>query len=298
MDDAVLLKNYTGCLAAVRQNAKLTVAAYTTEIKMWLAWLHAQGLTAPAAETEHVIAYLEWRVQEHGLVPKSEAKALSALKSFYRFILDEQLRLDNPASVVPSPKLGTRLPAVHSRETVETILSVIDLAKPQGIRDRALFELVYSSGLRVSETVTLDLHDVLFDEGIVRVRGKGRKERFVPFGGEAEKRMKEYLENARPLMAKGSPVKAFFIGRNGRRLSRKGIWKNYKAAACMAGASSKLHTLRHSFATELLQGGADLRSVQEMLGHADLATTQIYTHVDVEHLKKAHKTFLPKLDEL
>jgi integrase/recombinase XerD len=282
----------------VRQNAKLTVAAYTTEIKMWLAWLHARGLSAPEAGTEHVIAYIEWRVQEQGLSPKTTAKALSALKSFYRFIVDEHLRPDNPAALVPSPKLGTRLPAVHSREIVEQVLDAIDLSKPLGIRDRALFELVYSSGLRVSEAAAIDVNDVLFDEGIVRVRGKGRKERLVPFGLEAEGRLKAYLEHARPLLAKGAPVKAFFIGRGGRRLSRKGIWKNYKAAASATGASSKLHTLRHSFATELLQGGADLRSVQEMLGHADLATTQLYTHVDVEHLKKAHRAFLPKLDEL
>ena len=212
-------------------------------------------------------------------------------------MIDEGLRADNPASLVPSPKLGARLPAVHTRETVENILDQIDLSKPIGIRDRALFELVYSSGLRVSEAATLDLDDVFFDEAVLRVRGKGNKERLVPFGGEAEKRLKVYLKDARPQLAKDKGTQAFFIGRNGRRLSRKGIWKNYKAAAGMTGASSKLHTLRHSFATELLQGGADLRSVQELLGHAVLATTQVYTHVDVSHLKKAHQMFLPKLEE-
>ncbi|MDR1470854.1 MAG: tyrosine recombinase [Spirochaetaceae bacterium] len=297
-DDALLLKNYIRYLAAVRQQAKLTIETYNHELEMWLRWLEGKGLAATSAGTEDVIAYIERRVKEDALSSRSTAKALSALKSFYRFVIDEGLRTDNPASLVPSPKLGARLPAVHTRETVESILDQIDLAKPLGVRDRALFELVYSSGLRVSEAVTLDLDDVFFDEAVLRVRGKGSKERLVPFGDEAEKRLKAYLEDVRPQLAKGKRTSAFFIGRNGRRLSRKGIWKNYKTAATMTGASSKLHTLRHSFATELLQGGADLRSVQELLGHAVLATTQVYTHVDVGHLKKAHEAFLPKLTNL
>ncbi|MDR1231732.1 MAG: tyrosine recombinase [Spirochaetaceae bacterium] len=297
MDDAVLLKNYIRYLAAVRQQAKLTIATYKIELNMWLGWLEGKGIGAASAETEHVIAYIEQRVQDDALSSRSAAKALSALKSFYRFVVDEKLRDDNPVSLIPSPKLGVRLPAVHTRETVDHILDQIDLSRPLGIRDRAMFELVYSSGLRVSEAVTLNLNDVFFDEAVLRVRGKGSKERLVPFGDEAEKRLRQYLENARPLLAKGKANEAFFIGRNGRRLSRKSVWKNYKVAASMNGSSSKLHTLRHSFATELLQGGADLRSVQELLGHAALATTQIYTHVDTSHLKKAHETFLPKLEE-
>jgi integrase/recombinase XerD len=297
MDDKVLLTNYIRYLAAVRQQAKLTITTYKIELKMWFGWLERKGIGAADAETEHVIAYIEQRVLDDALSSRSAAKALSALKSFYRFVIDEKLREDNPVSLIPSPKLGVRLPAVHMRETVEQILDKIDLSGPLGIRDRAMFELVYSSGLRVSEAVTLNLNDVFFDEAVLRVRGKGNKERLVPFGDEAEKRLRQYLDTARPLLAKGKANEAFFIGRNGRRLSRKGVWKNYKTAASMNGSSSKLHTLRHSFATELLQGGADLRSVQELLGHAALATTQIYTHVDTGHLKKAHEAFLPKLEE-
>jgi integrase/recombinase XerD len=297
MDSAVLLKRYITYLVTVKRQAKLTVSTYKTEIRMWFQWLQGRGLTAAEVETEHIIAYIETRVKEDALSSRSTAKAVSALKSFYRFALDEGLRKDNPAALVPSPKLGTRLPAVHTRETVENILDQIDLSRPQGIRDRALFELVYSSGLRVSEAVTLDLDDVFFDEAVLRVRGKGSKERLVPFGDEAEKRLKRYLEDSRPRLSKGKTSQAFFIGRNGRRLSRKGIWKNYKTAASMIGTSSKLHTLRHSFATELLEGGADLRSVQELLGHADLSTTQVYTHVNTAHLKRAHKKFLPRLRE-
>jgi integrase/recombinase XerD len=298
MNDGLLLKNYIRYLAAVRQQAKLTIETYRTELEMWLGWLEARGLTATAARTEDIVTYIETRTRVDRLSSRSTAKALSALKSFYRFVIDEGLRADNPASLVPSPKLGVRLPSVHSRETVEDILDRIDLSGPLGIRDRAMFELVYSSGLRVSEAVALDIDDVFFDEAVLRVRGKGNKERLVPFGDEARERLKRYLEDARPQLVRGKGVRAFFVGRNGRRLSRKGIWKNYKAAAGMAGVSSKLHTLRHSFATELLQGGADLRSVQELLGHADLATTQVYTHVDVGYLKKAHEMFLPKLMKL
>ncbi|MDR1096490.1 MAG: tyrosine recombinase [Spirochaetaceae bacterium] len=298
MDDAVLLKNYIRYLAAVRQQAKLTIETYRIELEMWLLWLAGKGIGAADAETEHVIAYIEQRVRVDALSSRSAAKALSALKSFYRFVVDEKLRENNPVSLIPSPKLGVRLPAVHTRETVEHIFDQIDLSVPVGIRDRAMFELVYSSGLRVSEAAALNLNDVFFDEAVLRVRGKGGKERLVPFGDEAEKRLRQYLETARPRLAKGKANEAFFIGRNGRRLSRKSVWKNYKIAAGMNGSSSKLHTLRHSFATELLQGGADLRSVQELLGHAALATTQIYTHVDTGHLKKAHETFLPKLEEI
>jgi integrase/recombinase XerD len=296
MNDTGLFKNYIRYLAAVRQLAKLTIDTYRTELEIWFRWLEGRGRAAASVGPEDIIAYIETRVAEDALSSRSTAKALSALKSFYRFVVDEGIRQDNPASLVPSPKLGARLPAVHSRQTVENILDQIDQSKPQGIRDRALFELVYSSGLRVSEAAGLDLDDVFFDEAILRVRGKGNKERLVPFGDEAEKRLKRYLADGRPYFAKGKTTQAFFIGRNGRRLSRKSIWKNYKTAAGMTGASSKLHTLRHSFATELLQGGADLRSVQELLGHAVLATTQIYTHVDTDHLKKAHETFLPKLE--
>jgi integrase/recombinase XerD len=298
MNDDCLLKNYIRYLVAVRQQAKLTIETYRIEIEMWIGWLEERGLTAVAAQTEDVVAYIETRVRVDALSSRSTSKALSALNSFYQFVIDEGLRADNPASLVPSPKLGVRLPAVHSRETVESILDRIDLSGPWGIRDRALFELVYSSGLRVSEAVTLDLDDVFFDEAVLRVRGKGNKERLVPFDDKARKRLKRYLEDARPQFVGNKRTRAFFIGRNGRRLSRKGIWKNYKAAAGMAGVSSKPHMLRHSFATELLQGGADLRSVQELLGHADLATTQIYTHVDVGYLKKAHEMFLPKLMKL
>jgi integrase/recombinase XerD len=167
----------------------------------------------------------------------------------------------------------------------------------RGLRDRALFELVYSCGLRISEASGLDLVDLSFGEGLARVRGKGGKERLVPFGSEASRWLRAYLVEARPRLAKAKRSPAVFLNRSGSRLSRKGIWKNYAAAAGMVGAGTKLHTLRHSFATELLGGGADLRSVQELLGHADLNTTQINTHVDAAALRASHRRYLPRLSE-
>jgi integrase/recombinase XerD len=166
------------------------------------------------------------------------------------------------------------------------------------LRDRAIFELIYSSGLRVSEAVALNIRDLYFPEGIVRLRGKGNKERLVPFGGEAALWLRRYLEAGRPKLQKNGRSPALFLGRTGKRLSRKGIWRNYAALTVPAGTSSRVHTLRHSYATELLAGGADLRSVQELLGHADLATTQIYTHVDMALLKESLKRYRPKLKDV
>lgn len=190
-----------------------------------------------------------------------------------------------------------RLPSVLSREAVDRMLETVDHSTPIGLRDRTIFELIYSAGLRVSEAVTLNVQDVFFEKGIARIRGKGNKERLVPFGEEAEKWLRLYLRDARPRLAGAVRSQALFIGRSGKRLSRKGIWKNYSAVTGLAGTSSRLHVLRHSYATELLSGGADLRSVQELLGHADLTTTQIYTHVDVSLLRENHRRFMPKLRE-
>ena len=205
------------------------------------------------------------------------------------------MRADNPASILESPRRARKLPAVLGRKKIEALLEAIDSSKPLGIRNRALYELVYSAGLRVSEAARLDEKDVFFGERILRVRGKGNRERMAVFGDEAALWLKKYLAGARPLFAGTARPAALFLGRRGKRLSRKGMWKNYALLAALAGTGSKLHTLRHSFATELLAGGADLRQVQELLGHADISTTQIYTHVDVSMLRENHRKYLPKL---
>ncbi len=297
MDDGRrLLEGYRSRLVAVERRSPLTVETYVAEIRRCLERLAEIGADAATIDALGLTDYLLSR-RADGLDDRSVAKAVSALRSFFRHLMDEGLRVDNPAALLERPRAGRRLPDVLPREAVEAVLAAVDAGTPRGLRDRALFELIYSSGLRISEAVGLDLADLSFGEGLARVRGKGNKERLVPFGTRAATLLREYLDVARPALAKAKRSSAVFLNRSGGRLGRKGIWKNYAAAAALAGTGSKLHTLRHSFATELLNGGADLRSVQELLGHADLNTTQIYTHVDASSLRAAHARYLPRLTE-
>ncbi|MDR2048394.1 MAG: tyrosine-type recombinase/integrase [Treponema sp.] len=304
-----ILSGYRSRLIAVERRAALTAETYVGEIRFFLEYGRNRTIASGTgsggempdegadwlltADTSFLVGYLEERRKSIG--PRSTAKAVSALRSFFRYLASCGIREDNPAAVLESPRRSEKLPAVLRKEKIEAILEAIDISKPLGIRNRALYELIYSAGLRVSEVVRLDLRDVFFGERIVRVRGKGGRERMAIFGDEAARRLKTYLEESRPLLEGNRRINALFISRRGKRLSRKGIWKNYSLLAVLAGSSSKLHTLRHSFATELLAGGADLRQVQELLGHADIATTQIYTHVDVSLLRENHRKYLPRL---
>jgi integrase/recombinase XerD len=193
------------------------------------------------------------------------------------------------------PKAESAIPSVFSLDEVELFLSSIDIGDPLGLRDRALFELIYSCGLRVSEAIALDLGSVYSKESLVRVTGKGNKERLVPIGETAIFWLKKYLSDSRPsLVADIKKGMWVFLSRRGKCLGRKGVWKRFKEICMKAGIEGKVHTLRHSFATHLLSGGADLRSVQELLGHADISTTQVYTHVDEPVLHKAHKKYHPR----
>jgi integrase/recombinase XerD len=309
------LSGYRSRLLTIERRSPLTAETYGGEIRFFLAWLRqeavrgngsgAEGSGADAenrvdpeeilknVDTDVLAGYMEERRKNIG--SRSAAKALSALRSFFRYLCVEGLRTDNPAAMMERIKLSYRLPEVLSRQKIEVLLEAVDMNKPLGLRNRALYELIYSAGLRVSEAVHLNTADLFFDEGIVRVRGKGEKERMAIFGDEAALWLRRYLFEVRPLLAKQQHPRALFLSRGGKRLSRKGIWKNYRLLAMRFGTSSRLHTLRHSFATALLVGGADLRQVQELLGHADLATTQIYTHVDVSLLREHHRKFLPVL---
>jgi integrase/recombinase XerD len=300
-----LLSGFRSRLLALERRSALTAETYQGEIRFFLSWLAGEGgpeeklKTADlgeklkTADPALLSRYLGER--RRSISSRSAAKALSALRSFFRYLCDRGLREDNPAAVLEMPRRSFRLPQVLSRQKIETLLEKVNTEKPLGLRNRAIYELVYSSGLRVSEAVSLNVTDVFFNQGILRVTGKGNRERMCIFGGEAALWLKRYLDQARPLLAGRGHPRALFLGRGGKRLSRKGIWKNYALTAMHTGTGSKLHTLRHSFATELLAGGADLRQVQELLGHADLATTQIYTHVDVSLLRENHRKYLPEL---
>jgi len=277
----------------------LTVAAYGEEVRRFQDYAETNGIAVETAALQQVVEFLAWRGSTCNLDPRSKAKIISALRSFFRFAVAEGIRRDNPAALLESPRSRFSLPETMDRETVERLLAVIGTDGPLGLRDRALFEMIYSSGMRISEAADLNVRDVDFKESVVKVRGKGNKERLAVFGGEAAEWLQRYLAEGRSALAGGSVrSNALFIGRSGRRLSRKGIWKNYARYAAMAGTGSRVHTLRHSFATSLLQGGADLRTVQALLGHAALATTQIYTHVDNGLLKESHRRYLPRLGRL
>jgi integrase/recombinase XerD len=295
MDTAHLLSAYHSRLLAIEHRSPLTAETYEAEIGRLLEWAFHEQQNVLNLDAQVLQRYIEYRRDVQSLDSRSVAKAISALRSFFRFLLDQGLRQDNPASLLESPRKPQRIPKVLTRETVDSLLSSIPLDNPRGIRDRALFELVYSCGLRISEAVHLDLQDLYFSESLIRVVGKGNKERLVPFGSEAETWLRRYIAEARPQLARHIKSRALFISRRGKRLTRKGIWKNYAQLASALGISSKVHVLRHSFATELLSGGADLRSVQELLGHADLTTTQIYTHVENAVLREQHRRFVPRL---
>lgn len=235
------------------------------------------------------------RVGTDGISRRTAAKGLSALRGFFRYLVKEGYREDDPTGILESPKVRLPLPRVFTPEEVDTLLSAVDTSTPNGIRDRAMFELVYSCGLRISELAALTPESIYPEEGIIRVIGKGDKERLVPLGDAAAEWLGRYLRDGRPLLAKsGKRVSELFLNRFGNGISRKGIWKRFKEVAREAGLEGKVHTLRHSFATHLLQGGADLRAVQELLGHADIGTTQVYTHLDKEDLQGYHDEYHPR----
>ncbi|MCX7039982.1 MAG: tyrosine recombinase XerD [Spirochaetes bacterium] len=304
MDPASRFADY---LSAERGLAPNTVATYTAEARSFLAFFEEER-SAPVdafsgdvlsavpgtASSADVIAYIVKR-QLDGIDPRTLAKSLSAIRSFFRFLVLEGETEANPARQVDSPRTAMRIPRVLDLEEVDRLLAARDPGSLPDLRDGALFELIYSCGLRVTEAVDLTIERVALGEGMVRVMGKGSRERLVPMGQRAIGELARYIREVRPaLLAGRKQTSVLFVGRGGRKLSRKTVWKSFKRLALRAGVEGKVHTLRHSFATHLLAGGADLRSVQELLGHADISTTQIYTHVSQEALKRTFEEFHPR----
>lgn len=273
-----------------------TVETYVREVGLYLDYLDEQSAEAEQQQSVDIIRYLVHRqTSENGVEQRTIAKVLSALRSFFQFLVLEGARGDNPALSVDMPKTEQRAPGVLTVEEVEALLGHIDVDTPHGLRDRALFELIYSCGLRISEAVELTLDRLFLAEGIIRVRGKGDRERFVPVGGEAVSWLERYLEYGRSELARsGRRTSYLFLNNRGHGLSRKGMWKRFHELSSRAGINAKVHTLRHSYATHLLEGGADLRAVQELLGHSDISTTQIYTHIEKSSLKSYHRAYHPR----
>jgi len=271
----------------------LTADVYIRELEMLESFLAPQGKTPLDAVGEDLLAYLVARAQA-GLQRTTMARIVASLHSFYRFCLSEKLRSDDPSIQIRTPRQDRNIPDVLDSESIEHVLDSIDISTPNGLRDRALFELIYSCGLRISEAAGLTFQQLYLEEKLLRVFGKRRKERLVPFGEEALSWMVRYLTEARPLLEKHGKSDFVFLNQEGRGITRKGIWKRFSQIRAKSGVKAKVHTFRHSFATHLLAGGADLRTVQELLGHADIATTQIYTHVDEASLGMYHKEYFPR----
>jgi len=288
-----LLAEFEDYLSAGLRLSRQTVDTYVRDCRLFAAWTARHDLNPLTVGTGDVIDFLIARQTEEGIDQRTIAKIVSALRSFFQYLCLESLRLENPAMLVELPRSSHRIPGVLKVTEVEKILAAIDTDGPLGLRDRALFELIYSCGLRISEAVELTLDRVFLKERLIRVQGKGDKERLVPMGEHARNWLRRYLDEARPQLAR-RPVASLFLNRRGDGLSRKGMWKRFREIAAAAGVDAKVHTLRHSFATHLLEGGADLRAVQELLGHADISTTQIYTHVDSEELKTYHADYHPR----
>ncbi len=289
-----LLANFKAYLAVEQRLSPLTVNAYLSEAELFLRYLQVNQLDLKSAGTTEVVEYLIDR-QLQGVSQRTTARILSSLRSFFGFLQEEGLTEHNPVHVLETPRIPRKIPVGLTPEEVDGFLAKIDIDNPLGLRDRALFELIYSCGLRVSEAAQLTVNSIFIKEGVIRISGKGDRQRLVPLAGEASVWLKSYLDRGRPLLLRKNRLEsALFLNYLGKGLSRNGIGKRFKDIAARAGIEAKVHTLRHSFATHLLQGGAGLRSVQELLGHADITTTQIYTHVGEEELKRFHKQYHPR----
>lgn len=273
-----------------------TVEAYGRDLAKYLDFLAQEQCSTPDSVRALQVATFLSRLKESGLHPRSRARALSAVKMFHRFLLAENYCKTNPTAIIEAPKAVKKLPAVLNGREVEALLASPHGEAPQEVRDRAMLELLYATGLRVSELVLLRGRDVNLQAGYLLAFGKGSKERLVPLGETAVAAVAHYVGSARGLLDKRRESEYLFVTRLGDRMTRQAFWNIIKKRAMEAGITKAIspHTLRHSFATHLLENGADLRSVQIMLGHADLSTTQIYTHITRERLKRIHAECHPR----
>jgi integrase/recombinase XerD len=291
------IDDYLGHLSAERGLSSNTVASYRSDLIAYARYLDESGVTAIERVLDrHVRSYVRSRLAE-GASARSVARALSSIRGFHRHLVGVGASPADPTHGVEGPKIGRHLPDVLAVHEIEALLAAVDTDRPLGVRDRAMFEVAYGAGLRVSELLTLALQNLFFDEGYIVCMGKGSKERIIPVGGMAIAWTDRYRREVRPaLLRKAPPTDVLFLNARGRPLSRMGFWKILQGAVALAGIRERVkpHTLRHSFATHLLEGGADLRAVQEMLGHSDISTTQIYTSVDREYLKEVHRSFHPR----
>jgi integrase/recombinase XerD len=276
--------------------AALTNEAYERDITRFATFALVKGAHDPGAIAPRLLRDYVYHMKDLGLAPASIRRNVSAIRTYYRFLLAEGRAKTDPSERLETPRGWRTLPGVLTVDEAERLLAAPSLDEPLAFRDRALLELAYGAGLRVSEWISISVKDVLLSDGLVRVFGKGAKERLVPIGRSAIGAVAVYLRELRPKLDRGEAQGKLLLNSRGRPLTRMGAWKILRKYVKLAGISRPVspHTLRHSFATHLLEGGADLRAVQEMLGHADISTTQIYTHVDREYLRRIHRQFHPR----
>jgi len=289
-----LIDQFINYLRLERGLADNTIQAYSRDLSSFARFLEEQGLSPLTVSRDQIIEYLS--SLKRSLSARSIARSISATRMFFRFVASEGHIRENPARLLETPRLSRKLPDVLSTDEVERLLARPDPSTPRGIRDRAMLELLYATGLRVSELISLTVLNVNLESGYIRTLGKGAKERLVPMGGKAIEAVRDYLLEGRPQMVRGANLPTLFLNSRGRPLTRQGFWKIIKQYGRTAGIKKEItpHTIRHSFASHLLEGGADLRAVQIMLGHEDISTTQIYTHVTRDKLRELHEKYHPR----
>ncbi len=273
-----------------------TVESYRNDILRYIEFLKDNKVELFDDVRSEIIASLFDILRKLGLTAKSISRNFSAISSFHKYAIGEGIAKFDPTENLFRPKISNKLPTVLHYHEVEKILDEPDESKKFGLRDKAMLELMYSCGLRVSELISIKITNLVFQEGLIRVIGKRNKERFIPIGRKAAEIVNKYINSERVIMSKRiNSGGILFLNKNGQHLSRMGVWKIFKKYCIQAGIKKDVspHTLRHSFATHLLEGGANLRAVQEMLGHSDISTTQLYTHIDREYLLEVHRTFHP-----
>jgi integrase/recombinase XerD len=293
--NTALVERFLDALWLERGLSENTLTAYRSDLQGLATWLESEQVELLSAARHDLLRYLQQRA-EQGASPRSSARLLSSIRRFYRYLLRERQISEDPSARIDAPKLGRALPKSLTEEEVERLLAAPDTSKSMGLRDRAMLEVLYASGLRVSELVSLSLPQLNLQQGLVKVIGKGNKERLVPLGEEALNWLERYLREARGLMLGTTQSDVLFPGKRKTAMTRQAFWQLIKRYALQAQISKHLspHTLRHAFATHLLNHGADLRVVQLLLGHSTLSTTQIYTHVARERLKNLHAQHHPR----
>ncbi len=293
----LFLKEYLSYLKLERNLSENTLLSYKNDITAFLSFLSNYSVSDPSNISSDKITAFFKTLKNLGLTNTSAARYFSSLKGFFSYLIKNNYIIKNPIEKINAPKLSKKLPAVLNINDIEKILSAPNVNDTLGLRDKAILELLYACGTRVSELISLKLSDLFLQDEVIRVLGKGSKERLIPIGSSAIKWVNNYIKNSRPLIMKISKSENHvFLNSRGSKISRMGIWKIIDRYVKEAGIKKEVHphTFRHSFATHLLEGGADLRAVQEMLGHADISTTQIYTHIDRDYIKQVHKQFHPR----